>query len=239
MVELIHGENKLVDQSKLADDILLTRQYLNKFISHNDNLPDITNAAYYRPAPRWRAECREGFSHISFYDAKGPRQIVEMRTEAKSTFERMLDLIDLFEKKYNSNNLKDGDFLPIIKVNPNDATWPYNIHTYRIPDSTHCDRCGVYIRWVQLVKHQKTEKCIESVKAKQRKDAKLVHTKIPKLVGLAKRGIIPHDKTATKWDWYVPTWVIESYELFEKNNGYAGMKFEEFIVRQQHKEEAK
>jgi hypothetical protein len=53
---------------------------------------------------------------------------------------------------------------------------------------------------------------------------------------MAKHGLIPYDRMPIKWIWYVPKWAQDAVALYNKNNGYAGMDFEDFIKRMKPQE---
>ena len=248
MVELIRGNDHKVDISKINEDILATRTNIKDIIARHNEIINLVKCgrrqeadqkAYLSISKQWRATCRHSDAHTYEHSPTWLKDPKKELGAINKIFDGMLKDIDTFERRRKENKLKEGDFLPVVIFNGKEQYYPYTIYTYRVPDSEQCKVCNLFVRRVQMPKHVKTDACIEAGKQKERIAAKLVHTRIPKLVGLAKRGLIPHDKTAIKWEWYVPTWVIESLELYEKNKGYAGMKFEEFIARQQHQEKVK
>jgi hypothetical protein len=126
---------------------------------------------------------------------------------------------------------KDRFFYLVDRFNPNNIQ-PLEIEyiVNSTPRAT-CEKCGHTVERNRLKAHQKTPGCAKAAHFKQIKDRGLVQSRAKEVIKLAEQGLIPAESVPVEWEWYVPTRINQSVEQYHKNNGYAGLTLEEYLLK--------
>lgn len=105
---------------------------------------------------------------------------------------------------------------------------------HRMPFQSQCEHCRKVVNTRQLQSHMKTARCVNyrTYTVVESGDNKLVsRTKDTSLYNLCNDGLIDTELIAYRYDAYVPNWVYNAYNIWRKNDGFAGMSLYDYLQK--------
>lgn len=154
--------------------------------------------------------------YISTYTA----QLVKARGLAEELLQRMQSGKAMLKNSY------------AVTIKPRD---PKDSHHLLIAlareENVRCDRCQAILNVQNLADHQLTEKCRDRVELKKLQASGFVYTSNAAIKKGIRQGIIPGRMIPCDYDYYIPKWVHDAIALYNKDQGYAGMKICDFIQK--------
>lgn len=156
-------------------------------------------------------------------------------SEVNNAFRRYIELVDDFVRMVGRGKLRKSAWFPTLVVSKN--KWnneeEEQFITIGVPDIVECDLCGETIGNKSLSSHQQRATCKDKTRRKAIEANGYVQIgKGTKVYNLAKKGSVPSELIPIDYDAYVPKWVVQAAETYEKSgNKYAGMTLDEFIKR--------
>ena len=168
------------------------------------------------------------------YTAREKEYLLDNIKESNSNIDFMLDKCNCFLKRLNSDKLKMGDYFPCKIVKKYSQNWDKKwsewneIVTYTITDIVKCNICGTTIKIENLKKHQARIICKDRGQENQLMASGMVSAP-EKVYNLVVAGKFPGELVPVEYRVYVPRWVIDAFNVYTKNNGFAGMKLEDYL----------
>ena len=155
-------------------------------------------------------------------------RVAERLNDADEEWTLLIKKNDEFIKHARKDTFKPPDYLTWIA--PSSKAKEYSINVVYKNLKSECERCGEEVNPLQIPKHQKTLKCFQKSKLEDAKSRGFVSTRDQRLARIVRSGNVSGEWVPIKFDTYVPKWLISAAALYDKNEGFAGMEFEKFVL---------
>lgn len=161
-------------------------------------------------------------------------------TDANVKLTYCLEMVDDFERALKRGKFRKGAWFPTItqEVEQYSKQFGWVFVTIGLPDVVQCTKCGETIGSKSLASHQQRDTCKDKTRRKEIESSGYHQVaKGTKVYNMAKRGVVPNELVPTDYDVFVPKWVVNAAEMYEKGGTkYAGLSLDQFVQKMEPKD---